>query len=341
MATAPRPLWRTVVDEAPQALPEHAPEWVDAMMATGRFSDASRLYEFRDGRRFVLPLVRRRGLRGPGGWFGSFPPAWGIGGLVGKDLDAAVVRAVLDDLHSLRAAQIVLRPDPLTASVWAEATQGSKLVRVERRAHVIDLTGGRKSVEERLHHSTRRALRAAERKGVTVETDRNGRLLPIYYGLFLRSVDRWAAQQREPRLLAQWRARHRDPIDKLYAIADRMNGQMSVSIAFVGGTPAAGVIVLFGRTAHYTRGAIDRDVAAPARASHLLQWMSIGAACDAGCTTYHMGESGNSESLSTFKERFGATPVPYAEYRIERVPLTRADSAVRGALKTVLRFRDV
>jgi hypothetical protein len=341
MAIAPRPLWRAVMGETPGALPEHAPEWLDAMIATGRYSDASRLYEFRDGRRFVLPLARRRGLPGPGGWFGSFPPAWGSGGLVGKDIDATAVRAVLDDLRSLRSAQIVLRPDPLNASVWAEAAQGSRLVKVPRRAHVIDLTGGRKSVEERLHHSTRRALRVAERKGVTVETDRHGRLLPIYYELFLRSVDRWAAHQGEPRLLALWRARQRDPIEKLYAIADRMNGQMSVSIAFVDGVPAAGVIVLFGHTAHYTRGAMDRDVAAPVRASHLLQWVSIGAACDAGCTMYHMGESGNSESLGTFKERLGAVAVPYTEYRIERLPLTRADSAARGAIKKVLRFRDV
>ena len=91
MATAPRPLWRAVASEAPEALPEHGPEWLDAMVATGQYSDASRLYEFRDGRRFVLPLVRRRGLPWPGGWFGSFPPAWGIGGLVGKDIDAPVV----------------------------------------------------------------------------------------------------------------------------------------------------------------------------------------------------------------------------------------------------------
>jgi Acetyltransferase (GNAT) domain len=329
-----------VLSETPNALPEQAPEWLDAMVATGWYGDASRLYEFRDGRRFVLPLVRRRGLPGPG-WFGSFPQAWGIGGLLGKDLDGTAVRAVLDDLRSLHAAQVTVRPDPLSASIWAQAACGSRLVSVPRRAHVLDLSGGKETVRERFHPSTRRALRVAERKGVTVETDRHGRLLPVYYELFLRSVDRWAAHQGEPRPLAQWRARRRDPIEKLHTIADHMNGQMSVSIAFVDGAPAAGVIVLFGRTAHYTRGAMDRDIAAPARASHLLQWVSISAACDAGCSTYHMGESGNSESLGTFKERFGAVAVPYDEYRIERIPLSRADSAVRRTVKTVLRFRDV
>lgn len=49
----------------PQALPEHALEWVNAICAGGGYGDATRLYEFDDGRRFVLPLVFRRG-RQPG-----------------------------------------------------------------------------------------------------------------------------------------------------------------------------------------------------------------------------------------------------------------------------------
>lgn len=322
----------------PSTLPEQTPEWLDAMAAAGGYEDASRLYEFRDGRRFVLPLARRRGP--PGGWYGSFPPAWGIGGLVGKDPDAGVIREVLRDLRDLGAARVTIRPDPLTAPLWAEAVRGADVVAVPRRAHVLDLTGGRDDVAARLSGSTRRALRTAERRGVTVESDLHGRLLPVYHRLFVRSVDRWAAQQGEPRLLAHWRARRRDPLRKLYAMSDRLAGRMSVSVAYVEGVPAAGTIVLFGRTAHYTRGAMDRDLAGPARASHAAQWRNILAACDAGCTTYHLGESGDSASLAAFKERFGAEPVSYQEYRIERAPFTAIDNAVRTAVKRAVRFRD-
>jgi hypothetical protein len=35
-----------------------------------------------------------------------------------------------------------------------------------------------------------------------------------------------------------------------------------------------------------------------------------------------MGETGASESLAHFKSRFGALPYDYAEYRVERLPLT-------------------
>ena len=44
--------------------------------------------------------------------------------------------------------------------------------------------------------------------------------------------------------------------------------------------------------------------------------------------SYHLGESGASRSLAHFKEKFGARPVPYAEYRLERLPLTRAGAVL-------------
>lgn len=341
MAPAPRESWRAVLDSDAAALPETAPEWVDAMIDMRSHTDASRLYEFRDGRRFVLPLVRRRGPAGLGGRLESYPPAWGIGGLIGKDLDATAVRAIMADLRSLSAGRISVRPDPTAAAVWAEGVRGTGITVLSRRAHVLDLTAGRDAVARRLSQSTRRGIRLAEKRGVTIRSDRAGRLLPIYYDLYLRSVDRWAVQQHEPRPLAHWRARRRDPLEKLYTMADRLGGAMCVSIADVDGVPAAGNITLFGRTAHYTRGAMDRELAGPSRANHLLMWTTVVAACDAGCSALHLGESGESARLATFKERLGAEAVPYAEYRIEKIPVTSAERAARGLVKKVLRFRDV
>src|SRR6476469_3830137 len=102
-APAPRGQWRSALAADPLALPEHAPEWVDAVCAFGPFIDATRLYELPDGRRFVLPLVRRSGLGGIGGWLWSLPRGCGWGGLIGPHLDAEVVRLVTDDLETLGA----------------------------------------------------------------------------------------------------------------------------------------------------------------------------------------------------------------------------------------------
>lgn len=339
IAPAPRELWRTVLAQDTHALPEHAPEWIDAMVATGPYEDASRLYEFSDGRRFVLPLVRRRGPSAPGGWYASYPTGWGIGGLVGAGVDAAVVAEVVDDLRSLEAVRVSVRPDPLQAEAWA-AVEGPGIARIARRAHVIDLSGGLEAVRARMPRSTRRGIRVAEKHGVRVERDRDGSLLPLYYELYLTSLERWAAHQHEPVALARWRGVRRDPIDKMYELAARMGDAFRVYIAFVDDRPAAGSISLFGRTAHDTRGAMDRDLAARPRANELLMWTTITEACDAGCSVYHLGESGRSTSLAQYKERFGARPVDYAEIRLERLPVTRIDGVLRSGVKRLLGFRD-
>ena len=330
--------WMSVVDADPYALPEHAPEWLEAVCASGRYADATRCYEI-DGRRFVLPLVRRRGPAGVGGWFESYPYGWGAGGLVGAGLDAGVVRTVVDDLRRLGAARVTVRTDPMRAEAWT-AARGPGVVVVPRRAHVADLTGGMPAVLARLPSLTRRNLRIAQRCGVRVEEDRDGRLLPVFHRLYELSVVRWAAKQHEPLPLARWRAHRRDPEAKFAAVARLLGDRCRLFVAYVDERPAAAVLVLFGRTARYMRGAMDRDLAAPSRANDALHLAAIEQACAAGCTRYHFGETGTSESLARFKERFGGVPVDHAEYRIERYPITALDRSARTAVKRVLRFRD-
>ena len=330
--------WRSVLAADPYALPEHTPEWLEAVCASGRYADATRFYEI-GGRRFVLPLARRRGPAGAGGWFESYPYGWGAGGLVGPDLDADAVRTVVDDLQALHGVRVVVRTDPMRADVWTAARRPGVVV-VPRRAHVADLSGGLPTVVRRLPSLTRRNLRIAARHGVRVEEDRTGRLLPVYRQLYRASLGRWAQKQHEPLALALWRAHRRDPPTKFEAIARHMGDRFRLFVAYVDDRPAAAVVVLLGNTARYMRGAMDRELAAPSRANDALQMAAIERACAEGCTRYHFGETGTSESLARFKERFGGVPVEHAEYRIERYPITGLDSSARAAVKRVLRFRD-
>ena len=341
VSPAPRDEWRAVLADDPAALPEHAPEWVDALCAAGPYADASRYYRLADGREFVLPLVRRTGPAGLGGALFSYPTSWGMGGLVGRGQDEGVARAVLADLRGTGAQRIAIRTDPLAFPAWSAPAAAAGATLIPRRAHVIDLTGGADAVWARWSKSARRGTRLAERAGVRVETDRTGALLEDYYRLFLTSVDRWAAKQHEPRPLAHARARRRDPLSKLQAMADHLGKAFAVTLAYVDDRPAFGSIMLLGQTAHDTRAALDTDRVGRTCAGDLVQWRTIQLACDLGCTAYHLGESGQSASLAQYKEKFGARPVDYAELRLERLPYTRVDRAARTAVKKVLRFRDV
>ena len=221
------------------------------------------------------------------------PRSWGSGGLIGPGLDVDVVGAVLDDLKSLRAARVVIRPDPLRDE-WKKATVHREVLASARRAHVVDLSEGVEGVRARLPSLTRRNLRIAEKRGVRIVVDHDGSLLPVYRQLYTMSVARWASKQNEPVALAQWRATRRDPAGKFETIARQMGEAFKLCVAFDGDTPAAAIIVLFGRTASYLRGAMNRDVAAATRANGAaaLHWTAIQAACAAGCSRYHMHETG-------------------------------------------------
>jgi hypothetical protein len=341
VSPAPRQVWQQLLKEDTEAVVFQTPAWLDSLCALGGYEDASRLYDMPGGRQLVLPMVRRKGLRGPLTTRASLPVGWGTGGLVasspvhGDDIDA-----VWADLAGQSALYTLVRPNPRVAHMWAAAPPPRAMM-APRLAHVLDLTGGFGRVwAERFASTTRTAVRKAERAGLVVECDTTGKLVPVFYDLLRLSITRWAQQQHEPLPLARWRNGRRDPFHKFELIARALGEACRVWVAWLNGQPAASIVVLQGANASYFRGAIDKELAGPSRANDLLHRLAIEDACRAGCRYYHMGESGTSTSLARFKRGFGAMPHQYAEYRLEALPLTRADRRLRGFVKGVLRFKD-
>ncbi len=338
---APRKLWEEVLASDPNSLVSHTPAWIDFVCRFGDYEDASRLYELPRDRRLVLPMVRRRCLPSPLASEASLPPGWGIGGIVAPGgiqfTDAA---AVFSDLAERRVVRTSLRPNPLDAETWSAARPSGAVV-VPGLAHVLALEGGfDRAWKERFTGAARTAVRKAERSRLTVERDTSGRLVPVLYELFERSLERWADQQHEPRALARWRGHRRDPRRKFELMAQALGEACRIWVAWREGQPAAAILVLQGTNAHYTRGMMDKNLAGPTRANYLLHRLAIEEACAAGCRHYHMGESGSSASLAQFKTRFGAHPHPHAEYHIERLPITALDRQARRVIKRIIGFSD-
>ncbi|GMB83762.1 hypothetical protein NN6n1_45450 [Shinella zoogloeoides] len=324
------------------AIPYQSPEWCEAICADGRFRDISRHYEFEDGCRIVVPLVTVITL-GPARFTAaSYPDGCGMGGAICcGNTTARHLRHVLKDLMASNVFSIKIRPNPMQGRRWAEAASGLALTTRARRAHVIDLKEGFDHVYNKLFtRDTRSGIRKAERKGVVVRNSSNGDLIPVLHGLLARSVERWAAQQREPLWLARFRFRRRDPIEKLYRIQEAFGSDCKVWAAWVDGTPVAASLVLTGRHVNDSRGALDRAALGTSCANDLLQKLTIEEACQSGCRFYHLGESGNSASLAHFKERFGATAYHYDEILIEQFPLFRIEQSLKGGVKKVIGFKD-
>src|SRR3954451_17241736 len=139
---APRDAWEATLAADPHALVTYMPAWTDFVCGAAGCEDASRLYELPGGRRLVLPTLRTRHMRGALAVEASFPPSWGMGGIVApgglRPEDAA---AVLADLAGRDVIRMSLRPNPLDGETL-RAARPADAVTKPLLAHVLDLQGG-------------------------------------------------------------------------------------------------------------------------------------------------------------------------------------------------------
>ena len=339
VSPAPRGLWLRIAENDPLSTVCHAPQWVDALCAFTRWSDASRYYETEDGRQFVLPLLRR-GPRSAAGLRASMPSGWGMGGFVGSaDIGSSHVSAALDDIRSLNSLGVRILPNPLRGDVWSGADL-SHAISLQRYAHVLHLDRPYEAVWSGSYdRSTRQNVRKAARAGLDVERDTTGRLVATYRELFRQSVARWADRNHEPHWLARVRGYREDVPGKLEFLAERLGNSMVTWVASLRGRPAASLITLRGTSVFAWRSAMDQDLARTTCAGHLLHDHAIREACEDAAAFYHFGESGPSCGLCTFKERFCATGYRYPEVRFEHVPYTRTNQAPRTPVKRLVGYR--
>jgi hypothetical protein len=339
---AARPAWERVLAADPAATISQTPAWLDCVCAVGPWRDATRVYATDDARELVLPLVRRRGSPQALLVEGSMPFGWGNGGLLcgGGELSPADVAAVVAELSRRRPVRISLRPGPAREESWSRGMPASA-ARAPHFSQSVDLAGGFAAVAARFSKSARRNVRRAEKGPLSVEWQEGGRLVPVFDRLYRASVDRWAAHHHEPRALARWRARRRDPRRKFETVAERLGPACRIGVAWLAGEPAAAIVVLsHGQHDTSWRAAMDQELAAGTSANELLLSLAIEEACRAGRRWYHMGDSAPSSSLAEFKRRFGAKGEHHTAYLLERWPLTAAEQHAKRAVKRVVRFRD-
>lgn len=341
---APRGEWERLIDADPLALPYQTPQWLSAICASSKYSDASRMYRLDSGQQAVVPLVRRSGLPRGLSPAASLPEGWGIGGVVSDgNLNASDLTAILVDLAQLPYLYTRIRPNPLRSALWDMAQVGAQFSRTRRRVHILDLTGGFDTVwEQRFSKATRSGVRRAINAGVEVELDNAGNLVDTFYDVLEQSVRRWADQQHEPLALAMTRFRLRDPRSKFKAIADSMGARCRIWVARHQGQAVAASLRLVkeGGAANASRSAMIKQLAAPVRANDLLLMRAIEDACSSGCRYFVLGESGGSRGIARYKERFGAVAHDYWEYHLDPWRLKQGDQLARKAVKATIGFVD-
>jgi hypothetical protein len=112
---APRDIWDKVLAEDPFALESQLWAWTDALCQSLGYTDASRMYAMSDGRKLVLPLLRRS-VAGVSLFEGSNPAHCGVGGILASHGPRSIeVAAVLEDLVARRALVRSFWPHPALA----------------------------------------------------------------------------------------------------------------------------------------------------------------------------------------------------------------------------------
>lgn len=339
----PRETWSALVRSDRRAVVSQCLAWHDCVCASPGVIDVSRLYEFADGRQVILPMVRHDKVPPRLATQSSWPQAWGVAGPITPDglVAAGEARAVLSEVASSHTLATEIHFRHGVERGWIDEAQGFRVS--DHTVHILDLDGGFAEVWNRRCHSViRKNVRKAERSGLDIQVDREGRLLPVYLELLEASITKWAKRQHEPVALARWRNRRANAREKLDLVSRHFGDACATWVAYWQGEPIASLIVLqFGVYAKSWKSALNADAAGPIKgANALMNRLAIEEACDAGFHLYDMGEARSGSSLASFKAQFGAQPQTAFGIRAERLPLQATSDGTRRLVKWVLRFQD-
>ncbi|MGH3840759.1 MAG: GNAT family N-acetyltransferase [Pseudonocardiaceae bacterium] len=338
--TAARPAWDDLVGQDQSVALSKTPQWVDCVCSSDHFADATLLFRGDDGRRLILPRLRNPSVPGV---FASPPRHWNLGadasGFLseGGPVSPRETTALIQEIrrHPGVRTRIVVGKDD--ARVWASAVPDS-VYSIARTAQVLDLRDGFATVwSKRFTSKVRSNSRKAERRGVVVESDSTGRLIPAFDVLYRSSVDRWAQDRGYPLALMRWLAQRQHPRDKFAKVARNLGDSCTVWIAWRQGEPIAGIINLTkGPQVTYWRGAMDKERARGTGANELLHRCAIEAACADERQSYDFGLSQTAD-LQKFKGTFGAAEVPVHIYYFERFPMAAAEAKYYESAKQGIR----
>lgn len=312
---------------------------MEGVCLDGRFKNVSLVFHTDDCNIAVLLAARHimPGLT----LAAALPHGMGAGGILADcKLTPELLRPVFAFLAGQSYSSILVRPNPLQCGALAHGTyEGwkSKLL----ISHVLDLSGGFDEVwENKFSSRRRRHIRKARKTDLKVVEGNNPQLVQDFYKLYLKWCEGKAKKRRNiPPAVARITGRWREPFWKFASVAKTMGDKLTIFLACLDDVPVAGAVLLMsGNTAVYWRGASDLSASAAVNANDFIQDVMIRRACDAGCRSYHMGESGGVESLEAFKESLGAQAVTYAEFVHEKVLARTANSVRNGMLRTAERI---
>jgi hypothetical protein len=230
---------------------------------------------------------------------------------------SSMIRLLEDEMTRGRWSSLELRPRHAEPAGLARGASYC--------LHTLDLTRPAERIFEEFHaSSTQRAIRRAEREGLTYEAGRSERLLSSFYGL-LRLTRRRHGLPPQP--LAWFR-------NLVACLGDRV----AIHIAGKEGTPVGGILMLaFKKTLVYKYGGSDAAHHALGGMPFLF-WRAIQAAKALGFEDLDLGRSDlDQPGLLAFKDHLGAKRSGLTYYcRPEKPAVAAHDGPLARAARRVI-----
>jgi hypothetical protein len=326
VSPVPTETWNEVLAADPGATAQQTPEYAAAVRQAVGGRDASRLYVLDNGRRLLLPLVRRKSLP----WLrfeAGYPTGYGHGGLLAEGgLRPSDVRAVVEDLRAQGAMSIAIDGHHHTANQWLTSgvDELPGVLARQRRVDVLDLAGGFDDLWKRFKPNVRRNFRKAEREGVRVEFDTSARLIPVFYDIYLAWVEARLPESRVPAPIARRLARQREPLKKLEKVAALLGDKCRVCVAWHRDKPvAASITLVHGQHATGWRNYSIKNLSAPVAANTFMHIAEFKSAVASGCRYFDLGQSSGVPGLLGYKLSLGGVPREIIDLRVEPAAVTR------------------
>jgi hypothetical protein len=301
------PQWSSLVDRHPAASVFHSPGWLRTLQQTYGYqpfvvtaSPESTI----DNGMVVCPV---------NGWpsrrLVSLPFSDHCAPLLEKPDDLTeMLPYLIGGAGTGGSASVELRPRDAAGSSFESAAGVHGLRPGGRYAlHRLDLRPPEAAIFHRFHHSARRAVRRADREGLTYEAGTSERLLGRFY-----------------RLLRMTRRRHRlppQPLAWFRNLLANLGDGISIHVASIGHEPIASMLTLsFKQIIYYKYGGSD---ASRHRLGGMpfLFWRVIRDARSRGFEEFDLGRSDlDQPGLIAFKEHLGAasSALTYYGYPVQR-----------------------
>ena len=323
------PRWLELLEHHPAASIFHSSGWLNALRQTYGYEPF--VVTTSAGSALENGLVACRIKGWTSGRVVSLPFSDHCDPLVNNAADfSEALTSLLEHARQSGARSVEMRPTPAFGAAFYEAGADRLKPAGSYCFHHIDLRQSEAELFRRFHpSSTRRAIRRAEREGLTYETGRSEALLASFY-----------------RLLRLTRRRHGLPPQPLVWFRNllaNLGEQVSIHVASKDDRPIAGMLTLaFKKTVYYKYGGSD---AAQHRLGgmQLLFWRVMKDARQRGFEVLDLGRSDvDQPGLIAFKDHLGATQSTLTYYRYSRHPETvRGQWIERAARGTFSHLPDV